>query len=74
MVGQHCRNSGIGGVLQPVNLVPRNRWRSERAQHSPMPVSANTSASTVGSLPYGVQKRIELVRALMAQPAPAFAR
>jgi branched-chain amino acid transport system ATP-binding protein len=29
MVGQHCRNKGLAGVLQPVNLVPRNRWRAE---------------------------------------------
>ena len=27
MVGQHCRNAGLFGVLQPVNLWPRNRWR-----------------------------------------------
>src|SRR5260221_138155 len=29
LVGQHCRNSGFFGVLQPVNLVPGNRWREE---------------------------------------------
>ena len=26
MVGQHCRSRGLGGVLQPINLVPHNRW------------------------------------------------
>jgi len=68
LVGQHCRNGGIGGVLQPVSLVPRNRWREEaRAGLADAGLGAFERA-TVGSLPYGVQKRIELVRALMARP------
>ena len=29
LVGQHCHNRGLFGVLQPVNLVPGNRWREE---------------------------------------------
>jgi branched-chain amino acid transport system ATP-binding protein len=68
MVGQHCRNRGMYGVLQPVNLMPRNRWReAARAALADAGLS-EYERSTVGSLPYGVQKRIELVRALMAQP------
>src|SRR5712692_527716 len=68
MVGQHCRNKGIGGVVQPVNLVPRNRWRSEARAALADAGLGEYERATVGSLPYGVQKRIELVRALMAQP------
>ena len=68
LVGQHCRNRGLFGVLQPVNLLPGNRWREEaRAALAEAGLAAYERA-TVGSLPYGVQKRIELVRALMAQP------
>jgi branched-chain amino acid transport system ATP-binding protein len=68
MVGQHCRNGGITGVLQPVNLFPRNRWR-EAARAALLEAGlAEYERSPVGSLPYGVQKQIELVRALMAQP------
>jgi len=68
MVGQHCRNGGVRGVLQPVNLVPHNRWRdAARAALADAGLS-EYERSTVGNLPYGVQKRIELVRALMAQP------
>jgi ABC-type branched-subunit amino acid transport system ATPase component len=68
MVGQHCRNRGVRGVLQPVNLVPRNRWR-EGARAALVDAGLiEYERSTVGNLPYGVQKRIELVRALMAQP------
>ena len=68
MVGQHCRNRGIGGVLQPVNLVPRNRWRDEARAALADAGLGEYERSTVGSLPYGVQKQIELVRALMAHP------
>jgi len=68
LVGQHARNSGWRGVLQPVSLLPRNRWRAEaRAALADSGLGAYERA-TVGSLPYGVQKRIELVRALMAHP------
>jgi len=69
LVGQHTRNSGLLGVLQPVRLVPGNRWREEaRAALVDAGLGAYERA-TVGSLPYGVQKRIELVRALMARPS-----
>lgn len=68
LIGQHCRNSGFFGVLQPVNLIPGNRWREEaRAALSDAGLGQYERA-TVGSLPYGLQKRIELVRALMAEP------
>jgi len=68
LVGQHCRNSGFFGVLQPVNLMPGNRWRQEaRAALDEAGLGAYERA-TVSNLPYGLQKRIELVRALMAKP------
>jgi ABC-type branched-subunit amino acid transport system ATPase component len=68
LVGQHCRNSGFLGVLQPVNLVPGNRWREEARAALAEAGLDRYERATVGSLPYGLQKRIELVRALMAQP------
>jgi ABC-type branched-subunit amino acid transport system ATPase component len=68
MVGQHWHNAGWRGIFQPVNLTPRNRWREEaRAALADAGLSEHEQA-TVGSLPYGVQKRIEVVRALMARP------
>jgi branched-chain amino acid transport system ATP-binding protein len=68
LVGQHCRNSGWRGVLQPVNLVPRNRWREEARTALADAGLAQYERAAVGGLPYGLQKRIELVRALMAKP------
>jgi branched-chain amino acid transport system ATP-binding protein len=68
LVGQHCRNGGLRGVLQPVNLSGRNRWREEARAALADAGLAEYERATVGSLPYGMQKRIELVRALMAHP------
>ncbi len=68
MLAQHVRCGGLRGVLQPVNLVPRNRWREEARAALAEAGLAEHEGLTVGSLPYGVQKRIELVRAVMARP------
>jgi len=68
LIGQHCRNRGLRGVLQPVNLIPRNRWREEARAALADAGLAEHERATVGSLPYGLQKRIELVRALIARP------
>ena len=68
IVGQHSKNRGFRGVLQPVNLTRRNRWKdAARAALSDSGLGEYERAA-VGGLPYGVQKRIELVRALMSQP------
>ncbi len=68
LVGQHSRNGGISGILQPVSLFARNRWREEARAALVHAGLGEYERATVGSLPYGVQKRIELVRALMAHP------
>jgi branched-chain amino acid transport system ATP-binding protein len=68
LIGQHCRNRGLRGVLQPVNLIPRNRWREEARTALAEAGLAEHERATVGSLPYGLQKQIELVRALIARP------
>ena len=68
MVGQHCRNSGLFGNLQPVTLSPRNRWREEARAALAEAGLEHYERGAVRGLPYGVQKRIELVRALMAKP------
>ena len=67
-IGQHARDGGLFGVLRPLNLLPRNRWQEEaRAALADAGLSGYEHAS-VGSLPYGIQKRVELVRALISQP------
>ncbi len=68
IVGQHCHNGGLLGVLQPVNLWPGNRWRA--AAHAALREAGleQYAGATVKNLPYGVQKRLEIVRAMMARP------
>jgi len=68
LVGQHSRNYGVSGVLQPVNLIARNRWREEARAALADAALSEFERTMVGSLPFGVQKRVELVRALMAHP------
>ena len=68
MVGQHSRCSGLFGILQPINLLPNSHWRAEaRAGLADAGLTPYENA-TVAGLPYGVQKRVELVRALMSRP------
>jgi branched-chain amino acid transport system ATP-binding protein len=69
IVGQHSRFAGWRGVLHPVNLLPRNRWREEARAALADAGLADFANASVGTLPYGVQKRIEVVRTLMAKPA-----
>ncbi|MSP80903.1 MAG: ABC transporter ATP-binding protein [Rhodospirillales bacterium] len=68
ILGQHSRNRGWLGALQPVNLLPGNRWCEEARAGLADAGLGDYERASVGSLPYGVQRRIELVRALMAQP------
>jgi branched-chain amino acid transport system ATP-binding protein len=68
LVGQHCRNTGLFGNLQPVTLLPRNRWREEARAALAEAGLEDYEHGVVGGLPYGIQKRIELVRALIAKP------
>jgi len=68
MIAQYARTPGVAAMLQPVGLGRANRWRQEaRAALADAGLEAYAD-EVAGSLPYGVQKRIELVRALLAAP------
>jgi len=69
IVGQHSRSGGWRGILSPVNLNPYNRWREEARAALADAGLAEYARASVGSLPYGIQKRVEVVRALLAKPA-----
>jgi branched-chain amino acid transport system ATP-binding protein len=68
MIGQHSRSAGVSGLLQPINLLPNNTWRAEARAALVDAGLASYENAMVASLPYGVQKRVELVRAMMARP------
>ncbi|MGI8527658.1 MAG: ABC transporter ATP-binding protein [Pseudolabrys sp.] len=68
LVGQHCRTGGLWDLLQPIRLFASNHWREQARSALADAGLGSYEQATVGGLPYGIQKRIELVRALMAQP------
>ncbi|HEY3074319.1 MAG TPA: ABC transporter ATP-binding protein [Burkholderiales bacterium] len=68
MIAQYARSPGVAALLQPVGFGRANRWREE-AQAALGEAGLQSHANQMaGGLPYGIQKRIELVRALAAAP------
>jgi branched-chain amino acid transport system ATP-binding protein len=68
MVAQYAYAPGWLGMLQPVGMGRANRWQEEARAALDTAGLSKYAAQTAGGLPYGVQKRIELVRALAARP------
>ncbi len=68
MLGQHARAHSLGDLLFPLGLVSKNKWRAE-AEAALRNAGLDTyPGEVVANLPYGVQKRIEVVRAMIARP------
>jgi branched-chain amino acid transport system ATP-binding protein len=68
MLGQHTLANGIGAMLSPLAWRRRSVWR-QRAEQSLRDAGINIDPDAdVGGLPYGVRKKIEVVRALMSRP------
>lgn len=68
MLGQHARARSLGNLLFPLGWAPGNRW-ARRATEALEGAGLGTyPGEVVANLPYGVQKRIEVVRALVSEP------
>jgi branched-chain amino acid transport system ATP-binding protein len=68
MLGQHHLATTIKDILYPLGLRPKNKWAEQaRAALNDAGLEAYPG-QVVAELPYGVQKRIEVVRALMSNP------
>lgn len=67
MLGQHAR-PGIARLFKPVGLLPSSRERREALDMLHAFGLDPHRGQVVANLPYGVRKKIEVVRALMAQP------
>ncbi|WP_448030413.1 ABC transporter ATP-binding protein [Bradyrhizobium liaoningense] len=66
LVGQHVRATGLFDLLTPFRCLSNHRWRKEAvAALSEMDLAGYADAM-VGELPYGIRKRIDLVRATLA--------
>lgn len=68
MLGQHARAQSLGQLLFPLGLISRNRWRAEARDALANAGLDSYPGEVVANLPYGVQKRIEVVRAMIARP------
>lgn len=68
MLGQHVQATGLADLLAPVAWQRSGKWRrmaEERLLQAGIDVDPD---SPVSGLPYGVRKKIEVVRALMSGP------
>jgi len=68
MLGQHARARRLGAQLFPVSLTRGNRWVAEAEAALETAGLETYPGQIVADLPYGIQKRIEVVRALIAEP------
>jgi branched-chain amino acid transport system ATP-binding protein len=66
MLGQHLRARRWFDQVAPLGLMPRNRWRRDALTALEAAGLGRYAAALVYNLPYGVQKRLELVRASVA--------
>lgn len=68
MLGQHSAASGLGALLSPIVWQRNCQWRRQAVQSMrDAGIDVDPDAS-VNGLPYGVRKKIEVVRALMSRP------
>jgi len=68
MLGQHARARSLGAQLFPVGLTRGNRWAEEAKAALEAAGLGTYPGQVVADLPYGIQKRIEVVRALVSEP------
>lgn len=68
MLGQHSRASSLREMLRPVRLSRRHGWADEARSELDAAGLAPYAEEPVAALPYGIRKRIEIVRALLARP------
>jgi branched-chain amino acid transport system ATP-binding protein len=68
MLGQHSQARRLTELLTPIGWLPRSRWRREaEAALAAAGLEVDPDA-VVAALPYGIRKKIEVVRALVSRP------
>ncbi len=66
LVGQHVRSTGLLNLLQPFRLMPNHRWKREALKELEECGLEMYAHERISALPYGIRKRIDLVRATLA--------
>jgi branched-chain amino acid transport system ATP-binding protein len=68
MLGQHAQASSLADLAAPISWMPGNRWRRLAEQRlAEAGIDVDPDGDVTG-LPYGIRKKIEVVRALMSDP------
>ena len=65
IVGQHVRATGLIDLLTPFRLVPNHRWRRAALDALAEAGLEAFAGDTVSELPYGIRKRVDLVRSTL---------
>ena len=68
MLGQQATARSLSELFYPLGLFSKNRWRREAEEALADAGVGTYPGEVVANLPYGIQKRIEVVRAMVARP------
>ena len=68
MLGQHPTASSLADLLTPYRLQRKNPWVEQAKEALERAKLIHYADRPVNTLPYGVRKRIDLLRAVMARP------
>ena len=68
MLGQHIKTNGWKDLFRPFRLFPNYKWQREAREALAEAGLMEYASATVTALPYGIRKRVDLVRALMSGP------
>ena len=68
ILGQHPTANTVADLLTPYRMQRSNRWLVEAREALARANLSQYADRTVDTLPYGVRKRIDLLRAVMARP------
>ncbi|WP_459615674.1 ABC transporter ATP-binding protein [Bordetella sp. 2513F-2] len=68
LLGQQARAKGLGQMLSPLRLRGNSAWHREVHEELRAADLHDYAGSRITELPYGIRKKIEIVRALLARP------
>lgn len=68
MLGQQATARTLSEMMFPLSIFTRNRWQQEAEAALADAGIGTYPGEVVSNLPYGIQKRIEVVRAMISKP------
>ena len=68
ILGQHINAGGVANMLKPFGMFRRHKWWRSAYEALEEARLSDYAEETVDALPYGLRKRVDLVRALLAEP------